>query len=82
MYFGKILLAPIWKPDWKQQNGYGMTSEEVNGGSKEETMSREMVVVIGVDDNENDDGVEAERYLGCKNQSVMDRAESSKEEGE
>lgn len=59
-----------------------MTSEELNGGSKEETMNREMVVVTGVDDNEKDDGVEAERYLGGKNQSVMDWAESSKEEGE
>lgn len=82
MYVGKILLAPRWKPDWKRQNGYGMTSEELNGGSKEETMNREMVVVIGVDANENDDGVEAERYLGGRKQSVMEWAELSKDEGE
>lgn len=50
-------------------------------------MSRVMVVVVRGDedaegdDDDDDNGVEAERYLGGKNQQVMDRAESSKEEG-
>lgn len=70
MYFEKILLAPTWKTDWRRQNGYRMASKEVNLGSKEETMSRVMVVVGSDDDDDDDDddGVEAERYLGGKSQ--------------
>lgn len=30
MYFEKMLLGPIWKTDWRRQNGYRMASEEVN----------------------------------------------------